>query len=600
MRTGLVRFTAIMALFVGLLLGGGSVAHAQAGPTPNPVIFVHGYVGSGAQFASQKMRFVENGYPDGYVTVIEYDSSPATPVPGAKGLNPVGIKAIEQQLFPRLDQLIAQLKAQTGRSKVELIAHSLGTALMQDYLNSSSARAANVADYVNVDGQTATAPPGGVRTLALWATKGPLSPPGRSITGAENVSIPDSTHVQSATSPVSFGAMYRFFTGKPPANTEILPQQEPVTVAGKALNFPNNTGLAGATVQVWPVDDATGHRTSANPIATYQVGTGGDFGPVTVQAGRRYEFALLRPGVQVHHFYYERFVRSNHLLRLLESDALRTAGGVPSTNSVAMVIIRYKELWGDQGSESDILRLNGISVCNAAICPLNHLVNALFAGDFDHDNQTNTSQPNQVYYQLPFVSGVDAYMPAQSPADGHVTLTLRSRGQGAVRTLTFPNFPAASDVETVELNDFEPAVPALSALHVAPRRFSRSGRLVGGHCAKVTKRNQSRPHCRRAIKLKISYTLNTPATVTFTVKRRVSGRAVGGRCVKATRRNRGHKKCGRLTALRGRIVKNGAAGENGFVWNGKIAGHRLGPGTYQLLATPTGGKPRSATFKLAG
>src|SRR5919204_893185 len=205
------RRAAVVALAVVALFAVGSPAHAQASTPRDPVIFVHGYVGSGAQFESQKMRFVENGYPDSFVRVLEYDSSPATPVPGGTGLNPAGIKVIEAQLFPRLDQLIAHLKTETGRPQVELVAHSLGTTLMQDYLNSDPARAANVAHYANIDGRTATSPPGGVPTLALWATKGPLSPPGRSITGATNVTVPDSTHVQAATSAFSFGEMYEFF-----------------------------------------------------------------------------------------------------------------------------------------------------------------------------------------------------------------------------------------------------------------------------------------------------------------------------------------------------------------------------------------------------
>ena len=474
-----------MALAVIALLGLGSPAHAQAASTPNPMIFVHGYVGSGGQFESQKMRFVENGYPDSYVRVLEYDSTPATPVPGA-GLNPVGVQAIEQQLFPRLDQLIAQLKSQTGKHQVDLLAHSLGTALMQDYLNSSPGRAANVAHYVNIDGRTANHPPGGVSTLALWATRGPLSPPGRSITGATNVSIPESTHVQSATSPISFREMYKFFTGRGPGTTDILRQKGAVTISGRATNFPNNTGLSGATVQVWPLDDATGQRTSISPIATYKIDSSGDFGPVTVRPRTRYELTLLRPAVPVHHFYYEPFLRSDHLLRLLESDALRSAGGPPTSDSAALVALRYKELWGDQGSHSDLLTLNGINACNAAICPLDHLVNALFAGDFNHDRKSDTSKPYSAYYQLPFVSGVDIYMPAQSPAIGKVTVKLRSRNGGPVHVLVFPNFPATTDVATVQLNDFEQPNPVrpTSAACVRRARFvirlrqPRHGRIV--------------------------------------------------------------------------------------------------------------------------
>jgi hypothetical protein len=331
---------------------------------------------------------------------------------------------------------------------------------MQDYLNSSRQRAASVAHYVNIDGQTADAPPGGVRTLALWATKGPLSPPGRRIKGARNVSIPDSTHVQCATSPLSFWWMYRFFTGRAPATIQIVPQQGRITLSGRDVNFPQNTGLQGATVQVWPINQRSGERTSARPIATFSIGPSGDFGPVTVQAGRRYEFAELRPGFPTHHFYYEPFVRSDHLIRLLESDPLRLAGGPPDPRSVAMVIIRYKELWGDQGSQSDVVKIDGLSVCNPTTCPLSKEVNGLFAADFNHDGKSETTDTWPPYQQLGyFVSSVDVFAPAHNPPTGEVTVTLRSRGKGPLRTVTFPNYPATTDVVTVQFNDYEPAPP---------------------------------------------------------------------------------------------------------------------------------------------
>jgi pimeloyl-ACP methyl ester carboxylesterase len=453
--------TALLVVF-GLLLvpagyGRTSQPAAAAPHAHDPIIFVHGYDGSGGQFESQKLRFVENGYPDSYVQVLEYDSTPATPLPGTGGLNPIGIQLIEVQLFPLLDQLIVQLKAQTGRPQVELLAHSLGTKLMQDYLDSSPQRAANVAHYVNIDGQTANAPPGGVPTLALWATKGPLSPPGRSITGAENVSIPDSTHVQCATSPLSFWWMYDFFTGSPPGTTDIVPHKGPITLSGRDVNFPQNSGLAGANVQLWPINQQTGYRTSTTPLASFQIGSSGDWGPVTVQSDKRYEFAELRPGLPDHHFYYQPFIRSDHLIRLLESDSLRLAGGPPDPRSAAILILRYKELWGDQGSESDVVTVDGHSVCNPTTCPLSKEVNGLFAADFNHDGQSETDQTWPPYQALGyFVSSVDVFAPAQSPPTGEVTVTLQSRGTGPVRTISFPNFPATTDVTTAQFNDYDP------------------------------------------------------------------------------------------------------------------------------------------------
>src|SRR5205085_2970262 len=196
-----MRFLVSLFVVAGLLLAtpvaDGRTHHRRGHHRArlNPIIFVHGYEGSGAKFESQELRLESNGYPAGHIAVFEYDSSQFAGAIAGGSISPQQ----EAPLFAQLDQLIAHMTAVTHRRKVDLLAHSLGTFLMQDYLNSSPQRAASVAHYVNIDGRTANAPPGHVRTLALWATKGPLSPPGRKISGAKNVSIPDSTHVQCAT-----------------------------------------------------------------------------------------------------------------------------------------------------------------------------------------------------------------------------------------------------------------------------------------------------------------------------------------------------------------------------------------------------------------
>jgi hypothetical protein len=250
--------------------------------------------------------------------------------------------------------------------------------------------------------------------------------------------------------------MYRFFNnGAAPVTTDIVPETGNITLSGKALNFPQNNGLQGATVQAWPIDDATGQRTSTEPIASYTIDSSGDWGPVAVQAGRRYEFTIVRPPAPTHHFYYEPFLRDDHLIRLLESDALRSASGPPSARSVGMVVVRYKELLGDQGRLNDALAFNGLDVCTPAICPIQQLVNAVFAYDRSDDQKSDTSTRDPTYSRITFLTGVDAYMPAQNPATGKVTVTLRSRGGGPPHSIVFPNFPASSDVESVQLNDYE-------------------------------------------------------------------------------------------------------------------------------------------------
>src|SRR5438093_11403633 len=194
-----------------------------------PVLFVHGVESAGSNFASQEMRFESNGYPRGWVEAIDYNSL------GAAAANYNG--EVEKQI----EEAIAALKRRTGKSQVDVVGHSEGTKVMYHYLAESAKAAehrASVAADVNIDGQAGNP---GVRTLAVWAERsGPTGPEGRHMEGAENVTMPDMTHVQSATSAQTFIQIFKFFRHRLPGH-DIVPQKS-VQLAGKALEFPQNTG----------------------------------------------------------------------------------------------------------------------------------------------------------------------------------------------------------------------------------------------------------------------------------------------------------------------------------------------------------------------
>jgi pimeloyl-ACP methyl ester carboxylesterase len=443
-RVGLSKastFRFIVSALAGtaLLLSGASAADAASSFKQNPILFVHGIEGSGAQFESQKMRFTSNGYPERWIDEVDYNSTRA-----------VGDKS---EVDKQIDDGIAALEQRTGKSKVDVVAHSLGTSVMYDYLTNgamAAQRRANVGHYINVDGQNQNP---GVPTLPVWAGRGT---PGRQMDGAENVTIPNQTHVQTCTSAESFVQYYKFLTGHRPAR-DLVRQTGAIQVAGKALNFPENAGASGATVQIWPVNDS-GRRTNAAPVASLPITDGstggGAWGPVTVQAGTRYEFALVSPGLPPLHIYYEPFVRSDYTLRLLQSAAIEEyVGNRPG--SVSGVNLRYKELWGDQGAESDRLLINGTNVCTPGLCPITKQVNAFFVFDRNRDGQTDLSSPDPVLSALPFITGADVYMPASSPPNGTVSFQLISRGTGPTRTLNVPNWDSLTDGVTIQWNDFE-------------------------------------------------------------------------------------------------------------------------------------------------
>jgi hypothetical protein len=86
---------------------------------------------------------------------------------------------------------------------------------------------------------------------------------------------------------------------------------------------------------------------------------------------------------------------------------------------------------------------------------------------------------------------------------------------------------------------------------------------------------------------RVSFRLNEGALVSFKVKQR---------------RRAGKHRRARFVKLPGGFSRVGRAGRNGFRFTGRLRKHRLKPGRYLLLATPTGvgraGRTRSAGFRI--
>jgi pimeloyl-ACP methyl ester carboxylesterase len=434
-----ITFGLLSALFLPFLLGTGS-CHKL-----NPIIFVHGGSGSGAQFESQALRFTSNGYPQDHIAVLEYDSSQ--------------INAILPDVLASLDDLIAELQAETGAAQVDLMGHSLGTFVSQTYL-STPERAAKVAHYVNIDGGTADAPPGGVPTLALWAGTGT---PGREIVGATNVVIPNQTHIQTAVSEESFFEMFHFLRGRAPFTTHVLPQLRP-RISGRVTAFPQNVGLDGATLEVWLVDGATGERIGSEPRHTYAIGPDGGFGPFKAFYGFHYEFSVQREGLVDIDYFYEPFIRSDHLVRLNVADGLAPFI-TQSADHVDVTVLRFKEFWGDRGAENDVIEINGTNVVNPTVFATN-TIGAASAAYFAFDTSPGLPPPGPPdmmtdldFIPIPFgalffLTASDLYIPT-SPPDP-VTVEVVPRGDfGAARTLTLRNVPSSQARLVAQFNDFE-------------------------------------------------------------------------------------------------------------------------------------------------
>jgi hypothetical protein len=271
--------------------------------------------------------------------------------------------------------------------------------------------------------------------------------------GATNVTIPNATHVQTSTSPETFQAMFKFFRNTLPLR-DIVPQKN-VMLAGKAIEFPQNTGLAGDTVEIWPVN-ANGERSTKAPLASILITDpsegGGAWGPVAAKAGQRYEFALVSP-VKTIHVYMEPFVRSDYAIRLLGSTPISTlAGKFPGRTGA--VQIRYEELWGNQPGENDELLVNGLELCTPSLCPYEKEVNAYFAFDWE-GKEESTLNEEPALSRLPFIQAAQVYLRGASPPDEIDTYQLRSRRGGGLRTLRVPNWEGTTNQVEIFWNDFE-------------------------------------------------------------------------------------------------------------------------------------------------
>jgi hypothetical protein len=450
MKSKLFGLLAVVML-VGILFPACTPDAIKAPANIKPIVFVHGFAGSAAQFESQAMRFESNGYPASYIAAYEYDSS--------AGLS---TQFPPPDVLAGIDQLIATVLKDTGADKVDVIGHSLGTKVSQAYLKSSPERAAKVAHYVNIDGQTSADLPGGVPTLALWAGRRPPAfPAAGEIVGATNVTLPNVTHVECATCAEAFVEMFKFLTGQAPVTDKIVAEPSgKIQLAGRAVIFPQNVGVQepGATLQIWEIDSKTGARTGSQPQATYPIGGTGAWGPFKAKTGVNYEFCLLQETFMTH-YYFQPFIRSDYLIRLnteIPGKGLSSHADT-SEHQSNLLIMRNKEFWGDQGADSDVLTVNGSNIVTPAICPLNHLVIAIFVNDNGADGKSDPTQPIPYFFSaIPFfISGADLYIPAANPPDGTIHLVLTPRGDGgAIQVINVPNWVSTKDRISVQFNDF--------------------------------------------------------------------------------------------------------------------------------------------------
>ncbi|HYH62197.1 MAG TPA: hypothetical protein VD766_10065 [Solirubrobacterales bacterium] len=436
----LPRIALTLAASLALCMTPAAASAVGKDELPTPLIFVHGGSGSAQQFETNAMRLSSNGFKKSRIFVYEYST----------------LGSNNDAAIADLDGFIADVKEDTDSEQVDILAHSRGTTVMHAYL-STPERAESVRRYVNFDGRTAETPPGAVPTLAVWG-EGDQE---REIAGAENVYFPDKAHTEVTTSQEAFKDWYEFLLDRKPKTTKVVPEKpKKVTVKGRALIFPNNTGIDGATLRVYALDSETGQRDSNAPVYEKAIDATGEFGPIDVNGRRHYEFEVSQEGQTTIHNYPEPFERDNHFYRVLSPPVL--APFIErSPGHVSVTVTRMREFWGDQSpststSANDELEIGGVNVINAAISPRSRRVLAVFTFDKNSDGVTDLSEPLAPFSGISFLTAADLFTPASPDANGTVAVTETMRSpHGQTQTTHVPDWPSDEHSVSVYFKDYD-------------------------------------------------------------------------------------------------------------------------------------------------
>ena len=346
--------------------------------TQPPIVFVHGNGDSAALWMTTLWRFESNGWPRDRLVALNM------PYPLARDDDTKpqdGRSSIDDQMRTLSAGVDKVLKA-TGAGKVVLIGNSRGGNAIRAYIQNGGGAAtvshailggtpnhgvwANAAFRPNnefngagpflsalnapkgANGDEATpgvqwmtirsdnndkyAQPDGV-WIGAKGTPTNVTFDGPALKGAANVVLPGRDHREVSYHAEAFAQAYRFITGRAPATSAITPEPRVVLdglVTSTGPGGPTNLPLAGAVVEVYAVDAASGERRGA-PLVKTTVSADGRWGPLTTDSATPLEFVVTAAGYATHHVYRSPFARSSNIVDLRPerlNDADRSAAAV--------------------------------------------------------------------------------------------------------------------------------------------------------------------------------------------------------------------------------------------------------------------------------
>ncbi len=378
---------------------------APAADTRPPIVFVHGNGDSAALWMTTLWRFESNGWPRERLHAVDL------PFPLARDADdqPQPGRSSSEDARRALAAEVDAVLKRTGAAKVVLIGNSRGGIAIRNFVAGGGAGrvshvilcgtpnhgvwssptfrptsefngAGPLLRRLNAEGGGTEVTPGPqwltIRSDAndkfaqpdgAWigakGTPTNVTAAGPELKGARNVVIPGIDHRETAFGPQAFDAMWRFLTGSAPATTRAAPEARIAlegVVSGLGLDnrpgsgeYANNLPLAGATVEVYATDAATGTRLGT-ALHRQTVGPDGRWGPLVTTAKTALEFVVSAPGFATTHVYRAPFARSSALVHL-------RAGRIAADDRDAPAVVTLTRPRGYFGIPRDEIELDGLS-----------------------------------------------------------------------------------------------------------------------------------------------------------------------------------------------------------------------------------------------
>ncbi len=405
------RLILISLFFIAACSKNNSTDTSIPEPTPSgktPIVFLHGFLGSGDTYETQSKRFTSNGYSLADLYTFDWNTlSFGTDNAGA------------------LDKFVDEVLAKTGASQIDLVGHSAGTAVVQDYLKKHRSKVKHLVLLAGFPPARQDSTP----ILNVYSTGDYVVSAVSDVIGGTNLKLVGKDHYQVATCPESFEAMYKFFNnGESPVTSTYTPEKD-VILSGKSGAFGENKFSANTVVEIYKVDPVTGFRTSPYYEKRFETDAKGFWGPFRADPTAYYEFVVYEknPESRKIHYYREPFTRSDKMIYLRTFPIGVSLVGVflaslPKDDRQSVTVFFGSN--GAVNADHDVLTLNGHTLSTQTFCAKENTTIALFSYD-DNKNKATDLYSVSSFTSLPFLRGADIYF--QTDTSETITMTLNGR-----------------------------------------------------------------------------------------------------------------------------------------------------------------------------